>query len=203
MNRYLKDIVPHLKQKYGASKAEQIITRAREHFDAICAENADESKAYDMHTKERIYPAIASLRAMTESGIDRDEAIAFLHDYYIWRASGKARVLKRLLKIPGLHRQMPKLFKRLTPKMFGEPAGFQAIWYDDTEWELSFDMVKCPYKDKCTAYGCPELCAAYCDADDVCYGDMHPDVIWGRTQTLGKGGSCCDFRMKISQHNQY
>ena len=32
------------------------------------------AKAYDMHTKDRIYPAIASLMAMTEAGIDRQEA---------------------------------------------------------------------------------------------------------------------------------
>lgn len=196
-NQYLKEIVPHLKEKYGAEKAEVIITSAWTKFEAICAENAGEPKAYDMHTKERIYPAIACLRAMTEAGVEWQESIDFLHSYYLWRAEGKAKVLRKMMKIPGLYKIMPKLFKKLTPNMFGEPAGFQSVWHEDSEWDLSFDMVKCPYQEKCAAYGCPELCSAYCDADDVCYGDMHPKVVWGRTKTLGKGGDCCDFRMKV------
>ena len=198
-NQYLNEIVPHLADKYGTAQAETLISSALKHYDAICAENADEPAAYDMHTKQRIYPAIASLKAMTEAGIDRQEAIDFLCEYYCWRASGKAVSLKKALKLPGLYKLMPLLFKKLTPKMFGEPAGFKSIWHDDPKWELSFDMVKCPYRDKCTAYGCPELCRGFCEADDVCYGDMHPKLVWGRTKTLGKGGDCCDFRMAVKK----
>lgn len=58
------------------------------HCEAICAENPDEPKAYDMHTKARIYPAIATLQAMTEAGVDRRESIDFLCEYYLWRARG-------------------------------------------------------------------------------------------------------------------
>ncbi|MBR1938421.1 MAG: L-2-amino-thiazoline-4-carboxylic acid hydrolase [Spirochaetales bacterium] len=31
-------------------------------------------------------------------------------------------------------------------------------------------MVKCPYHDMCTKYGCPEIVKGFCDADDICYG---------------------------------
>ena len=199
-NQCLDELVPHLKEKYGKEKADAIVSSARKHYETICSENSDEPAAYDIHTKQRIYPAIASFKAMTGAGIDRREAIDFLCDYYRWRASGKAVSLKKVLKIPGLYKLMPLLFKKLTPKMFGEPAGFKSIWHpEDPQWKLSFDMVKCPYQDKCTAYGCPELCRGFCEADDVCYGDMHPKLIWGRTKTLGKGGDCCDFRMRIKK----
>jgi len=196
-NQYLKEIVPRLKEKYGAEKADTIIGEAWKSYEAILAENAGEPEAYDMHTKERIYPAIACFQAMIVSDIKKQEAIDFLHDYYLWRAAGKARALKKLMKIPGLYKIIPRLFSKLTPKMFGEAAGFRSVWHNDPEWDLRFDMVKCPYLDKCAAYGCPELCESYCDADDVCYGDMHPKVVWGRTKTLGKGGDCCDFKMKV------
>lgn len=50
-NQYLDNLVPHLKEKYGAKQAEAIITSARKHFEAICQENAGEPAAYDMHPK--------------------------------------------------------------------------------------------------------------------------------------------------------
>ncbi len=124
-NQYLDNLVLHLKEKYGAEQAVAIITSARKHFEAICQENAGDPSAYDMHTKERIYPAIASLKAMTEAGVERQEAIDFLCDYYRWRASGKAASIKRIMKLPGLYKLMPELFKKLTPKMFGDAAGFK------------------------------------------------------------------------------
>jgi len=194
---YLKDIAPYLRTKYGIDRADAIVTSAWRCYDRICAENADEPKAYDMHTKERIYPAIACFQAMIDAGIERQEAIDLLCDFYLKRASGKAKSLKRLMRVPGLYRLIPRLFNKLTPKMFGNAAGFQSLWHDDPEWDLCFDMLKCPYHDKCNAYGCPELCRSYCEADDVCYGDLHPRLVWGRTKTLGKGGDCCDFRMKV------
>ena len=36
-------------------------------------------------------------------------------------------------------------------------------------------------------------------AEDILYGDMHPKLLWGRTQTLGKGGSCCDFKISVKR----
>ena len=196
-NKYLEQLPAHLIKENGEEKAGAIMRSAVRHYDALCLENADEPKAYDMHTKQRIYPAVAAFRAMTESGIPRQEAIDFLCGYYRWRSRNTAAMIGKLLKVPGLYRLMPGLFRKMTPRMFGESAGFKAVWHEDKEWPLRFDMVRCPYKEKCMAYGCPELCEAYCDADDICYGNMHPRLVWGRTKTLGKGGDCCDFKMTI------
>ena len=46
-------------------------------------------------------------------------------------------------------------------------------------------------------YGCPEIVAGFCRADDEAYGHMHPKLKWGRTKTLGQGGDCCDFCLKM------
>ncbi|MBQ6608822.1 MAG: L-2-amino-thiazoline-4-carboxylic acid hydrolase [Oscillospiraceae bacterium] len=36
----------------------------------------------------------------------------------------------------------------------------------------------------------------FCDADDICYGNMHPKLIWGRTKTIGRGDECCNFLLQ-------
>lgn len=36
---------------------------------------------------------------MTEADIDRQDAIDFLCDYYLWRAQGKAKMFKELLTV--------------------------------------------------------------------------------------------------------
>ena len=44
-------------------------------------------------------------------------------------------------------------------------------------------------------YHCIELNPAFCDSDDVKYGNLHKNLKWARTGTIGKGASCCDFRI--------
>ena len=65
--------------------------------------------------------------------------------------------------------------------------------------EVRFDMVHCPYNDACVRYRCPEIVRGFCDADDVCYGDIHPKIAWQRTKTLGYGFDCCDFKVRVKE----
>lgn len=33
-------------------------------------------------------------------------------------------------------------------------------------------------------YGCPELTQFFCKSDDICYGNLHPKLVWARNKTL-------------------
>lgn len=195
--KYLKQIISHLKDKYGDDKANTIIDKAYKRYDELLRENKDEPKAYYMHTRERIYPAIATFDAMLAEGIDRNEIIEFLIDYYKWRASSKAPYIRAIFKIPGLYRIVPKFFMSMTKNSFGTNAGF--VFEDQylSKDEMRFNMKRCPYLDNCLKYGCPEIVKGFCDADDICYGDMHPKISWDRTKTLGYGNDECDFKIHI------
>ena len=84
-----------------------------------------------------------------------------------------------------------------TRSVFGPAAGFapKELQTGNGVWRV--DMMKCPYHDTCTEYGCPELCRCFCDSDDISYTGLHPKLIWERSMTLGRGNDRCDFCMKI------
>ena len=58
-------------------------------------------------------------------------------------------------------------------------------------------MTACPYVKICVRYGHPEIAHYFCDSDDITYGNMHPCLCWERTNTIGRGGELCDFRLSI------
>ena len=120
-----------------------------------------------------------------------------VHGYVEQKAWRMKRLLLKLMRIPGLYRRVPGIFARETPKLFGETAGFAARELQTTGGVWRIDMTKCPYHDACVHYGCPELCHCFCDSDDITYDGMHPKLYWHRTKTLGRGGDCCDFCLKI------
>ena len=197
--RYFRQIVSHLNERYGSEKTDRIMDIALKRYDEILEENKDEPKEYHMHTLERIYPAISMFDAMTVEGVSREEAASFLIDYYKWRSSKLAPAIKTVFKIPGLYKIVPKFFMNMTNKSFGPKAGFSSKDHSLSRTSMSFNMTKCPYNEKCRNYGCPEIVRGFCDADDICYGNMHQKLSWGRTKTIGYGYDVCDFKISIKE----
>lgn len=193
--RYLNGIRPLLEQQHGTGSADRILSEAWERYAQICAENINEPKEVRAHTRKQIYPACAAFEAMLKNGISREETAAFLNGYDVKRAEPAGAKIRRVMKIPGLYKLIPKFFSKMTQSAFGEAAGFRANWHSASWREMRFDMLVCPYRDKCVQYGCPEIVEGFCRADDIYYGNMHPRLKWERTKTLGMGGDCCDFKL--------
>ena len=169
-------------------------------FDARLAQlrrdNAGAAPEKMRHLESQILPGIAAYETL-QTVLPKDEALAAVHGYVEARAWKLKKIIRRLLRLPGLYRRVPGIFSTQTPKLFGTAAGFAArtIQTDGGVWRI--DMTRCPYHDTCVRYGCPELCPSFCDSDDITYDGMHPSLVWHRTMTLGRGDSCCDFSLKI------
>ena len=149
-------------------------------------ENTDATKEKQRQLEGQILPGIAAY-----------ETLQTVHGYVEQHAQNFRRTLTKLLRLPGLYRLVPGIFASMTKKHFGQSAGFAAKEYQTSGGVWRIDMTRCPYHDTCVKYGCPELCRCFCDSDDVSYENLHPQLVWHRTKTLGRGGDCCDFCFKI------
>lgn len=90
-----------------------------------------------------------------------------------------------------------KMMGVLGDKGFGTSSGFRKNWLEKTNTEMAFDMTECPYVKYLRMFGCPELAKSFCDSDIDVYGNL-PNVDFIRTQTLGTGGTKCDFRVRLN-----
>ena len=160
------------------------------------AENADASKEKQRHLEGQILPGIAAYEAQ-QTVLPKEEALQTVHGYVEARAWKLKRICLKLMRLPGLYRKVPGIFCKQTPKLFGETAGCAARELQTGGGVWRVDMIRCPYHDTCVKHGCPELCPSFCDSDDITYGGLHPKLYWHRTKTLGRGGDCCDFCLKL------
>ena len=179
-------------------RAESLRWALEKRMAELWEENAGASPEEKFHLESQIIPGIAAYEIL-QTVLPREEALALLHGYVEQRAWKLRRGILGLLCIPGLWRRVPGLFARGTRKFFGSAAGFAARELEVTGAVWRIDMTKCPYHDACVRYGCPELCPCFCDSDDITYGDLHPRLLWRRTETLGRGGGRCDFCLKIKE----
>lgn len=196
------EMTPFVDEICGNDVSASVLDAAQKYYCKLVAENADEPKAMYPHTRNRIYPGIAIFRALTDVGIARSHAAEMFRQFYRQRAEKSAKKIRSLLKIPGLYKLMPKIFRFVMQKNFGEGAGFKATYYETAKCEFRADMLVCPYMEICRKYECTEIVPTFCETDDVAYGNMHPRVIWGRNKTLGKGGDCCDFKLTVRKQEK-
>ncbi len=196
-NQFLSQAESFLKERYGKDLGEKIYSTASKRFEEICKENENEPKAMHSHTRAKIYPATAIFEAQMKHGVVRQVAISFIMEFCKNRSENYAKIVRKIMKIPGIYKKMPMTFGKMTKKKFGVNQNFEQTFHELSPKEMRFDMTKCPYADIFTKYDCPELTVAFCRGDDIVYGNMHPKLKWYRTKTIGDGDNCCNFKITV------
>ena len=179
-------------------RAQALTDAFHRRLEQLRAENTGESKEKLRHLESQIMPGVAAYETL-QSVMPKEEAFKTVHGYVEKKAWRMRRAILKLMRLPELWRLVPALFAKGTRKIFGETAGFAARELQTGGGVWRIDMIKCPYHDACVRYGCPELCPCFCDSDDITYDNMHPRLRWRRTKTLGRGGDCCDFCLKVQE----
>lgn len=163
---------------------------------ALLTENADAGRALQMHLKQ-LLPTIAFYEAAKRITGGTQAALDFMEQWAFTEMKKMIPAAQLLMKL-GLYRLMPTLCGWMLDRMFGRAAGFDYRLVPDAP-KFAADMTRCPYVETCVRYGVPEVTQFACRADDITYGSLHPRLVWARTQTLGMGGSCCDFRLYLKE----
>lgn len=172
---------------------DEVYSRTAELFN----DNADASKELYTHLGQ-ILPSIAYYEALLKHTGNKEEALRKFDEWAYDDIIGMMPTIKRIMAL-GVYRIMPWMCSKMLDKLFGEKAGFQSRPVPDAPL-FSRDMTVCPYFETCKKYGYPEVTQLFCKSDDITYGDLHPKLIWKRTQTLGMGGECCDFRLWLNKN---
>lgn len=99
----------------------------------------------------------------------------------------KHKSTRALEIIPGFYRIYSRSFLKIM-----RTTDLQKSTQEEGRDYYKIMISDCLWYNACKEFGCPELCPAFCDVDDITYGDLRK-IGFTRTQTLGKGGECCDF----------
>ena len=188
-----------MRRLYGPEQGERIAQFMEKEYGSLCAAFAERPEALQRHLHNNIFPVVTAFRALLAEGLDRQEAAETAQDAFLALMNGIADTIRRALRVPGLYRLIPWVFRTAMPRLFGEDAGFRFRFYPTDGHRAKFDMQQCPYFQICQELQCMELAPTFCETDDICYGNMHPRLIWNRTKTLARGGDCCDFDLYVKK----
>ena len=194
--RLMKELKNIVLKQYPAQSGE-IINRAFEINQRLCKENSNQSRKILKHKRNKIYPAISFYKAVLQITESKEGAYSLIADNFNRQAKNTNQSLRMLCKMPFSYKLVPLVMTKIIHNIFGKESGFDMIEYTSEKEKCHIDMTVCPYFSNCVEYGCLELGTAFCNSDDIAYGDMHPKLFWGRTKTLARGNECCDFILEI------
>lgn len=180
-----------LAKRYDKATLAHILTSAEGHYAALAAQYEGATPGEWTHLSNTILPTCATYKALLEA--DAPNALAVTHEALISLCRMGNRMMQVMLRIPG----MKGLFMRLLPKMaldmFGRECGFDYTNFHADKTRLTMDTLVCPYCKYARLLDCEALMPTFCESDFATYGGL-PGIRFERTQTLGTGGTMCDFR---------
>ena len=169
----------------GEKQGKEVMAESREQAAAFLAATQEVSPSRRETMQSTILPRMAAYTVLKRRGLDAER----LMEKYVREVQG-----------PTMHDRYASLewiprFFEIFRWAFRKATASSDAWDSTFEEEKDrFDLTihKCLWYDTCVECGCPEACRFFCECDNYSFGDLKK-VSFHRTQTLGTGGSCCDF----------
>ncbi len=138
--------------------------------------------------KNTILPRVALYKAFRQDQAFASEAYELTRKYMI-EVVGKQKHASTagMERFPGFYTIYSKVFLKIM-----KATDLQVSTQESGKDYYDITITDCLWHNACVEFDCPELCAAFCEVDDITYGELKK-LGFSRTQTFGMGGICCDF----------
>ena len=184
--------------KYCISKfAEDTGSKIYETAENILAEMINEadyknSKAIKWHMDKNMLPTIAMYLAFKQFGITRERAYDYTLEILQIACKRTQKKNRFLGKMPFGYSLFKLFCKSIIAKQYPK-EGWHTEWIKYNNEEIHFDFTSCIYVETTKRYNCLELCPLFCANDDITLAGYSPNIIFERSETIGRGQSKCDF----------
>ena len=182
----------YLVHKFGEERGGHLADLAEVRFHKLLQEASPKSKQQMKVFAGMLLPRIALYQILLENDFSQEEALKIMEEHMvILGAEPLKKKYESMDKMPFAYGLFEFGFTHIVPG--------SDLWEADIDTSekdsFSVTMHRCFWHDTYREYGCPEVCQFACACDDITYGDLK-HIAYHRTQTLGTGGSCCDFHFE-------
>lgn len=185
-----KQIKAFLEEEFESGRSSDL-SDAQERILQMLIENTKNKSKNQMKTlTQTILPRIALYQALQKADFSQDDVFRYMRKYMMDKVAAKKHSSTAKMElVPGFYAIYSKVFLKImrTTDLQESTQAAGKDYFDIT-------ITKCLWHTACVENGCAELCSLFCDVDDVTYGGLKK-IGFSRTQTLGYGGSCCDFHL--------
>lgn len=179
--------------QFGEKKGAKIFRRAAKLYAELSVTtDYKNSPLLERQLKMLVYPVIAYYKTLLAEGVREPEAVAFVRAAAEKAAKNSGDIL---------HAQTRKHFPFYAFRR--NIKNFMAYKFPAGAWvctppkagrgKVGFQVKECLYYTITRKFGCPELCAVFCDYEDTAFRGLAPKIVGGRKGELATGHDVCNF----------
>jgi hypothetical protein len=174
--------------EFGKEQGEKTYKQQQERFYILVKNSNGKSKNQLKTLKKHILPLIALYQVIQETSGNKEASLQIAEKYFFAGIHSKVNLMRKIEKLPFFY----KIFRMIFNKALKADNWKLTFEQNNTE-AMVFIIKKCLWHSACAEHNCPEMCNMFCKSDNMCYDSMKK-ITFRRTQTLGMGGECCDFK---------
>lgn len=183
-----KNIKKFLSKEFNKAESERIFNSQSELLNKYIDSLNMKSKNQFNTMVQTILPRIALYKTLLTDEKYSNNSYEITRKYMVnYVGKSKHDMTAKMEKFPGFYKIYSNIFIKImkTTDLQKSSTEVGKDYYNIT-------ITDCFWHNACKQYECPELCRAFCEVDDITYGNLKK-IGFSRTQTLGMGGTCCDF----------
>ncbi len=183
-----KQIKEFLVEEFGKDRGNVLFERQDKVLNELIENTKNKTENQMKTLAQTILPRIALYKMMSADDFSKEDVYEYVRKYMLNKvAAQKHASTAKMELVPGFYAIYSRIFLKImkTTDLQVSEQKQGKDYYDIT-------ITKCLWHTACVENGCAELCALFCDVDDVTYGGLKK-LGFTRTKTLGYGGDCCDF----------
>ncbi len=184
-----------LTHRWGETEARVFLSRVEAKYLELYARSERHSPRVlqTLHFEKNILPAVAAYKILLMEGKSSESALETLDVLLEATVAGQKRVYRFWGQFPFFFDMLRWMLKPMMRLQYPESA-WKTEFPDLGRDIVGLDCHGCFYLKVLSEYGLPELTRHFCRLDDVLYEGVTPYIRFERTQTIGRGGTMCDFR---------
>ena len=187
-----------LKGYLSCKEKEAVWSKAEEIYQELLPGANNEPKDRQRNMVNYIFPYIALYRAMLDQGYVEEEAY---HILYTMSENYARNTMRKMYVKAGRLPFFFGLFRRMFSKGL-QGNSWEVEFVTNSKEQFEYNIKKCLWHDVCVKYQCPELCNIFCHSDEINFNGVSKQLYFRRSQTLGSGGTCCDFHFYKNNPDQ-
>lgn len=183
-----KLIKAFLVEEFKKEKGNFLLKKQTEILNLLIKNTTGKSKNQMKTLIQTVLPRIALYKTLLENEFSQEKSYESMRKYMIYKvAEKKHSSTAKMELVPGFYAIYSKIFLKIMRK-----TDLQKSTQNHGKNFFDITITKCLWHTACVENNCAKLCRLFCDVDDITYGGLKK-IGFTRTQTLGYGGTCCDF----------
>ncbi len=181
-----------LMETFGDEKGQIIYKKQQKRLEKLLKETTGKTKKQRKTLRKTIMPRIALYQILQEQGLSKEDAYNVVKTYMVDVVCARmSNQFKKVDKLPFVY----FLLKKNILKNLLKGENWEAELIREDKEGFTAHVHQCLWYDATVENGCPELCRAFCECDDINF-DAFSKVDFYREGALGMGATKCDFTFK-------